>query len=239
MSEDEFRLAPMVTDWDTALAVVAHPDDVEFGAGGAVAVWTAAGRKISYLMLSHGEAGIDALPPEKAAPVREAEQRQSAAMVGVTAVEFLDHQDGVMEYGVPLRRDIALAIRRHRPDLVITFNHRECFPGGKPNSPDHRNVGQAVIDAAGDAGNRWIFPEDGLEPWGGVRYIAVASSPAPTHAVDITDTLDLAVAALSAHQTYLGALGLQDIRGPFTKVARDVGKDFGDRPAIAFELICR
>lgn len=239
MSEDEIQLEPMVTDWDTALAVVAHPDDVEFGAGGAVAAWTAAGKKISYLMLSRGEAGIAGLPPEKAAPVREAEQRESAAMVGVADIEFLDHKDGVIEYGVALRRDIALAIRRYRPELIITFNHRDCFPGGKPNTPDHRNVGLAVVDAAGDAGNQWIFPEEELEPWGGVRYIAVASSPAPTHAVDITDTLDLAVASLSAHRTYLGALGLEDIRGPFTRVAQDVGKGFGGRPAIAFELICR
>jgi LmbE family N-acetylglucosaminyl deacetylase len=159
---------PLPDDWSRALAVVAHPDDLEYGATGAVARWTAEGRIVTYLLVTRGEAGIDTIPPAECAPLREAEQRAAAEIVGVDVVEFLDHADGTIEYGPALRCDIAHAIRRHRPELVITGNHRETWPGGNLNSPDHRAVGQATIDAVADAGNRWLFPEPGLEPWSGV-----------------------------------------------------------------------
>jgi LmbE family N-acetylglucosaminyl deacetylase len=111
--------APMPEDWQRALAVVAHPDDLEYGGAAAVARWTADGRTVTYLLATRGEAGIDSLPPAECGPLREAEQRAAAAAVGVEVVEFL------VEYGVPLRRDLAAAIRRHRPELVVTTNHRE------------------------------------------------------------------------------------------------------------------
>ncbi|GAA0944016.1 PIG-L deacetylase family protein [Virgisporangium aurantiacum] len=232
-------LQPMVEDWSRALAVVAHPDDVEFGAAGAVAAWTAAGKSVAYLLLTRGEAGIDDLEPARCAEVREAEQRTSAKIVGVDDVEFGDHADGIIEYGVPLRRDITAAIRRHRPELVIGFNHHDTFPGGKRNSPDHRHVGQALLDAVGDAGNRWIFPDVGPEPWNGVRYVAFAQSPVPTHAVDITETFDLAVSSIEAHGSYLEAIGITDVRGPFTAITNAMGQNFRGGPAIALELITR
>ena len=87
----------------------------------------------------------------------------------MTTVEFLGHRDGVLEYGLPLRRDIARAIRRHRPEVLLTINHHATFEGGGVNMADHRVVGDALVDAARDAGNRWVFTElvdEGLEPWG-------------------------------------------------------------------------
>lgn len=238
-------LQPMVEDWSRALAVVAHPDDVEFGAAGAVAAWTAAGKSVAYLLLTRGEAGIDGLEPARCAEVREAEQRTSAKIVGVDEVEFGDHADGVIEYGVPLRRDIAAAIRRHRPELVIGFNHHDTFPGGKRNSPDHRHVGQALLDAVGDAGNRWIFPElleQGLLPWGGVRWTAVAGSPYPTHAEAVTgDALQRAVASLTEHRAYIVGLGEEDPHEYARKLTEEMltegGKQCGADLAVAFELV--
>lgn len=152
------QLEPMPDDWQRALAVVAHPDDLEYGCAAAVAGWTDGGREVAYLLASRGEAGIDTMEPAECAPLREREQRASAAVVGVSTVEFLDHKDGVIEYGTGLRRDIAAAIRRHRPELVITLNHRDTWGGTSWNTPDHRAVGRATLDAAADAGNRWIFP---------------------------------------------------------------------------------
>jgi LmbE family N-acetylglucosaminyl deacetylase len=198
---------PLPEDWDRALVVVAHPDDMEYGGSGAVARWTAQGREVAYLLVTRGEAGIDTMDPGECARVREAEQRAACAAVGVTAVEFLDHPDGLVEYGLPLRRDVAAAIRRHRPEMLVISNHRETWGGGALNQADHVHTGRAAIDAVRDAANRWIFPGAGGDPWDGVRSIAVSASPLATHAVDITATIDRAVASLRAHRAYLDALG--------------------------------
>lgn len=232
----------MPTDWQRGLAIVAHPDDLEYGAAGAIAAWTADGRDIAYLLVTRGEAGIDGMTPEQAAPLREREQRASAAEVGVRTVEFLDHPDGVIEYGVPLRRDLALAIRRHRPELLVTLNHHDNWGPGSWNTPDHRAVGRAALDAVADAGNRWIFPDPGgPEPWDGVRWVAVAAAPEPTHAVDISAQLDRAIASLAAHRTYLAALGddppEQQARTFHERTVAGAAERFGGRPAVSFELI--
>ncbi|MGH4015961.1 MAG: PIG-L deacetylase family protein [Pseudonocardiaceae bacterium] len=237
-------LLPMPADWKRGLAIVAHPDDLEYGAAGAIAAWTSEGREIAYLLVTRGEAGIDGIAPDRAGPLREAEQRASAAEVGVHTVEFLDHPDGVIEYGVPLRRDLTRAIRLHRPELLVTINHHDSWGPGSWNTPDHRAVGRAVLDAVADAGNRWIFPEPaGLEPWGGVRWVAVAASPHGTHAVDVSAQLDRAVASLAAHRAYLAALGdeppEQQARALLEQMADQVADRFGGRRAVSFELISR
>ena len=215
------ELPPLPDDWTRALAVAAHPDDLEYGTAGAVASWTAAGREVSYLMVTRGEAGMAGTPPETAAGVREAEERRSAAVVGVREVRFLDHRDGVVTEGLDLRRDLAREIRRARPELVVVTNHHETWGPGLWNSADHRAVGRATIDAVADAGNAWIFPElvdEGHPPWAGVRRIAVAHSPRPTHDVDVTDWREAAIASLSEQQAYLSAL---DPR-PVADQARDI-----------------
>ncbi|WP_225825756.1 PIG-L deacetylase family protein [Streptomyces naphthomycinicus] len=240
------ELQPLPDDWQRALAVVAHPDDLEYGCSAAVAGWTDAGREVSYVLATRGEAGIDTVDPAVCGPLREREQRAGAAVVGVTSVEFLDHRDGVIEYGLPLRRDIAAAIRRHRPELVVTLNHRDTWGGVAWNTPDHVAVGRATLDAAADAGNRWIFPElaeQGLEPWNGVRWVAVAGSSSPTHAVDATPGLERAVRSLLEHRTYIEALTDQDpeayVRDFMTETTTATGKRFGGRPAVAFEVFGR
>ncbi|GAA3494923.1 PIG-L family deacetylase [Streptomyces prasinosporus] len=240
------QLHPMPDDWRRALAVVAHPDDLEYGCAAAIASWTDAGREVAYVLATRGEAGIDTLEPAKCGPLREREQRASAAVVGVSTVEFLGHRDGVIEYGTALRRDVAAAIRRHRPELVITLNHRDTWGGTHWNTPDHLAVGRATLDAAGDAGNRWIFPElieQGLEPWDGVRWVAVSGSDRSTHAVDATDGMERAVRSLLEHRTYIEALTDEDpetyARGFLTRYAEETGERFGGRPAVAFELFPR
>ncbi len=132
------------------------------------------------------------VPPEEAGPLREEEERRSAGVVGVTEVEFLDHRDGVLVAGPELRRDLAGAIRRHKPELVVTgyFGPTWTPPGGSPayaNSADHRALGQSVIDAVADAGNEWIFPDLTEQPWRGVQFIAVSEMTDPPHEVDVTD----------------------------------------------------
>ena len=232
---------PMPSDWQRALAVVAHPDDLEYGSAASVARWTAEGRSVGYLLATRGEAGIDTLPPAECGPLLGLAQRAAAAEVGVEVVEFLDHPDGLLEYGLRLRRDVAAAIRRHRPELVITSNHHDRWSGGGWNMADHIALGRATIDAVRDAANRWLFPELG-ERWA-ARWVAVASSPDSTHAVDTSVYFDRGVASLAAHRAYLDALRaaghpMADA-APFlrTMAEQAAARLPGAQLAAAFELI--
>src|SRR4029077_2825669 len=96
-------MEPMPEDWERAVAVVAHPDDLEYGAAAAVARWTGQGKHVAYVLATEGEAGIEGMAPDLVGPLRVDEERRSAALVGVTDVDFLGHTDGLVEYGVPLR----------------------------------------------------------------------------------------------------------------------------------------
>lgn len=197
-------------DWQTALCVAAHPDDLEYGLAAGVARWTSQGKRITYLLVTSGEAGIDSMHPTEAGPLREQEERDGAALVGVNDITFLGMPDGSLEHGLPLRRAIAAEIRRTRPDAVLTLTHRETFPGGGLNQADHRAVGLATLDACADAGNRWLFTElmdEGLDPWPGVRLLAFAGSTEANRIVDVSESFDDGVASLEAHAQYLQALG--------------------------------
>ncbi|MGO4384110.1 PIG-L deacetylase family protein [Specibacter sp. RAF43] len=202
------ELADFPQDWQRALVIVAHPDDPEYGQAAAVAEWVAAGKEVAYLVATRGEAGIAGLPPAQSAPLRTREQENACVRVGVSDLVFLDHPDGRVQEGPALRRDFARHIRRTKPDLVLTLNHRDHWGPGRWNSADHRAVGRSVLDAVGDADNEWIFPElleEGL-PRHKVRWVAV-SSPQPTHAQPVSaGSIEKAVASLAEHRTYLAAL---------------------------------
>ncbi|HEY8302463.1 MAG TPA: PIG-L deacetylase family protein [Jatrophihabitans sp.] len=234
-------LEPLDESWSTALALVAHPDDLEYGAASAIARWTAQGKRVVYCLATSGEAGIDAIDPERSGPLREEEQRASAAVVGVDVVEFLGYPDGVIEYGLPLRRDIARAVRRHRPDVVITGNYHDSWGPGRPNQADHIAVGRAVLDGVRDAANRWVFRElldEGVPPWP-ARQILVSGSPHATHGVDVTDTFEKGIESLEAHAEYLRGLSgpMSDPREFLEAFARQTGTRIGARFGVSFEVI--
>lgn len=231
------NLEPLDENWQKALAVVAHPDDLEFGSAAAIARWTAQGKDVVYCLLTSGEAGIDGITPAECGPLREAEQIESARIVGVSHVEFLGQPDGTIEYGVALRRVIANVIRRHRPEIVITNNFRDTWDGdGILNQADHINTGRATLDAVRDAANRWIFPDDG-ERWDGVRQVWAAGSPNSRHAVDTTDTFDVGVESLKAHKAYTDGLNRDFDAEEFLEgAARPTGTHFGTKYAARFEV---
>jgi LmbE family N-acetylglucosaminyl deacetylase len=234
-------LLPAPDDWERALCIVAHPDDMEFGAAAAVARWTGEGKDVAYCMVTSGEAGIDGMHPDECRTVREAEQVESARIVGVSEVDFLRLPDGILEYGVPMRRELAAVVRRHRPDIVITGNFRDTWGGRNLNQADHIAVGRAVLDAVRDAGNRWVFPEqlgDGVEPWGGVRAVWAFGSPEATHAVETTQTFDAGVESLKAHGAYIDGLGWEnwDPREFLEGFARGAGTRLGVPFAAPFEV---
>lgn len=233
---------PLAEDWQRALVVVAHPDDMEYGGAAAIARFTGQGKQVAYTLLTSGEAGIDGLTPEDCAPLREAEQRAACAAVGVTDVEFLGFPDGTLEYGLPLRHAIAAAIRRHRPDIVITTNFRETYGGVMLNQADHIAGGRATLDAARDAGNRWVFQDlltSGLEPWAGVRQVWAAGSPDGRHAVDVTDSFEAGLASLHEHRAYLAGLGpdAPDPAEMLEGMARQAGTQLGVPMAVSMEVL--
>jgi LmbE family N-acetylglucosaminyl deacetylase len=200
-------MKPMPEDWSRAVAVVAHPDDLEYGAASAVARWTGQGKQVAYLLATRGEAGIAGMAPPVVGPLRVAEEERSAAVVGVTDVQFLDHPDGLVEYGVPLRRDLTAAFRRLRPEVVLTMSFDLTWgEDGPVNHSDHRAVGLAVLDACRDAANEWVFPEAGPR-CDTIRDAYVSAVADPNYFVDVTGTIDAGVASLREHRAYIEGLG--------------------------------
>ena len=190
---------------DQVLCIVAHPDDMEYGASAAVAAWSGAGVEVTYLLLTRGEAGM-ADAPETVGPLRAREQRRACEIVGVRDLIMLEHPDGMLEHGLPLRRDIAAVTRRVRPHLVVTANFDLEAYGGL-NQADHRAAGLAAIDGVRDASNPWVFrdlhEEQGLAAWK-TDALVIAGHPEPTHAKPVTaEHVAAAVASLQAHEAYL------------------------------------
>jgi LmbE family N-acetylglucosaminyl deacetylase len=203
----ELRMEPMPEDWQRMVAVVAHPDDLEYGAASAVARWTAQGKEVSYVLATRGEAGIAGQDPALVGPLRVQEEMRGAALVGVSRVDFLEHRDGVVEYGLPLRRDLAAAFRRLRPDVVLTMSFDLTWgESGPVNHADHRAVGLAVLDACRDAANEWVFTDAGPR-CDTIRDAWVMGTATPSHFADVTETIDAGIASLREHRAYLAGLG--------------------------------
>jgi LmbE family N-acetylglucosaminyl deacetylase len=171
-------------------------------------------------------------------PARRLEQVAACREVGVEEVAFLGLPDGLLVEGPELRAVLAEAIRRHRPEVLLSINHRDSWGGPTWNHVDHRAVGRALLDAARDAANPWIFPEAG-EAWDGVRFTAFSGSPEPTHAVDVTDTFDAGVRSLAAHRLYLEHLegDMADPDAFLRPAAEAAGERLGTPLATTFEVI--
>jgi LmbE family N-acetylglucosaminyl deacetylase len=193
------------------LVINAHPDDVDFSAAGTVAGWTDAGIKVSYCVVTDGDAGgyDPSVPRDQIPAMRRAEQTAAASVVGVSDVRFLGYPDGRVEATIGLRRDLARVIRQVRPDRVLCPTPERNYVRMPPSHPDHRAVGSAALDAVyPDARNPFTFPEllhdEGLEAWT-VREVWM-SSVSPNHYVDVTGTFDRKVAALRAHESQTGQM---------------------------------
>jgi len=235
---DTEQIPPFPDDaFRRVLCVVAHPDDVEYGTASAVAAWMARGVEVAYLLLTRGEAGMDSLAPEASGPLRTREQIAGSRAVGVSQVDFLDYPDGVLEYSLAMRRDIARSIRAYRPDAVLVGSWDVEFVAGL-NQADHRVAGLAAADAVRDAANRWVFPElisDGLEPHS-ARWLLVSGDPRPTHGVDVTgQPLERGIASLEAHAEYLAGLpGHPTARLMLSGISALQGRSMGVPNAVLF-----
>jgi LmbE family N-acetylglucosaminyl deacetylase len=221
------ELQPFPSDWNSALVLVPHPDDPEYGVAAAVAKWTASGKTVRYALASRGEAGIEGMSQEECGPLREGEQRRSAAIVGVDHVEFWDFPDSNIRNTPELRAKIAETITELAPDVIVTIYSGAEWAPGAPNQRDHMEFSNAVAHAYDSLPTppQWLF-ENG---------------PDVTHAEVIDDRCyECAVASLAAHDVYLSVL---DPHTPVLEQARkqvdmttEPRPEFGGHRTVEFIL---
>ena len=201
-------------DIQRALVIMAHPDDADFSAAGTVATWTDAGIKVTYCIVTDGDAGgfDHAVPRHEIGPIRQREQRAAAAEAGVSDVVFLGYSDGRLTVTRDLRRDIAEVIRKVRPQRVICQSPERNMVRIYASHPDHLAAGEAAMCAVyPDARNPFAYPElADLEAWS-VPEVWIAGGERSNHYVDVTDTLGRKLAALRAHESQM--VEIEDLDG--------------------------
>jgi LmbE family N-acetylglucosaminyl deacetylase len=192
------------------MVVVAHPDDAEFSSAGTIAKWAREGKEIVYVLCTSGDKGTSdpAISPASLAEVRRREQEAACRVLGVKDVVFLGYEDGVLTSTIQLRRDIVRQIRRFKPDVVICQDPTtRWYAQQYLNHPDHRAAGDAALDAVyPSARDPHVFSEllaEGLEPHK-VREIYIISRDHADVWIDISDTIDLKIAALKEHASQVG-----------------------------------
>lgn len=194
---------------ESAMAIVAHPDDIEFSCAGTLARWASAGTRIYYILCTSGEVGIaeSGMSKKKAAQIREEEQLEAAKVIGADEVVFLREPDGMLQPTMELRKKLVREIRRLRPEVVICGDPTIVWAGDSYiNHPDHRAAATAAIDATFPAaGQPNLFEE--LEQEGFYahkpRKVFVSGWSQTDYYINITDTIDKKIAALRAHKSQM------------------------------------
>ena len=187
------------------LVVSAHPDDSDFGASGTIAQWVKKGIEVAYVFCTNGDQGGEesGFTKEEMPAIRQREQREAGAAIGVTNITFLNYVDGHLEATLGLRKDLVRRIRISQPDRMVCQSPERNWDRIGASHPDHLAAGEAAIQAVyPDARNPFAFTDlledEGLQPWR-VKEVWVSAFPTPDHFVDITDTFDLKMKALHAH----------------------------------------
>jgi LmbE family N-acetylglucosaminyl deacetylase len=216
------------------MAIFAHPDDAEFLCSGTIARYVASGYRAQYVLATSGDKGSDdySATSTELAALREAEQLAAARVLGVEDVRFLRHLDGEVEVSLPFRRELALVIRQHQPDVILTFDPWQRYQ----IHPDHRAVGQTTLDAVAAARDHLYYPEqlgDEVREHR-VHNMYCFATDYPNHYVDITSTIDLKIEALLCHSSQIRSEGLAErIRAR----ARQAGQELGVEYAEAFHYL--
>ena len=196
---------PETSRIERVLCFTAHPDDIDFGAAGTVAAWTAAGVQVSYCIMTDGDAGgYDPAQREEIVRLRVAEQQRAAALVGVTDIHYLHQRDGYLEPSHEVMREVVRLIRQLRPDVVVSMHPERNWNRIQKSHPDHLAVGEAVTRAVYPAlENPFAYPElaeSGLEayklPW---LWLFAGPEERENHFVDVTEHVDSKLAAIHIH----------------------------------------
>jgi LmbE family N-acetylglucosaminyl deacetylase len=189
------------------MAIGAHPDDPDFLAGGTIARFATEGREITYVIVTNGNKGSSDrnVTSAQLVPLREAEQRRAAVVLGVAHVEFLGYEDGELEDSRQLRRDISRQIRRWKPDLIVTLNPRRTYANFPGWHRDHRTTGRVVLDCVYPLARDYLaFPElmPEYEPHK-VREVYTIQWEQPALLIDITETMDRKLEAIRCHASQI------------------------------------
>ncbi len=192
------------------LGVFAHPDDPEFFAGATFAKWVLDGADITFVIATSGDKGSadPNMTPDRLAQIREQEEREAAAVLGVRQVVFLRYRDGELFPTLELRRDITRLIRMKKPDIVVTLDPTVFWYGTRGiNHPDHRAIGAATLEAVfPTARDRLNFIElerdEGLLPHKALT-VYIAGAAQPTLTVDVSDAIETQIRSLYAHKSQI------------------------------------
>ena len=194
---------------ESAMAIHAHPDDIEFSCAGTLARWAQAGTRVSYVLCTSGDVGIAdlSLTRANAAEIREVEQRAAAEIIGAQEVVFIGEPDGTLEPTLELRKKLVREIRRFRPEVVLCGDPTIVWIGDTYiNHPDHRAAAQAALDAIFPAaGQPHLFEElstEGLTAHK-TRKVYVSGWDHTDLYVSIEDTIDKKLEALRAHKSQM------------------------------------
>jgi len=192
------------------LVILAHPDDPEFFCGATIFKWTQMGNKVDYLLMSGGEKGIneDFDDVSNIKKIRELEQRRAADILGVSKIDYLDYQDGMIFPDLEARKDIVKKVREHKPDILVTCDPTNYYVNDHYiNHPDHRAAGQIVLDAIfPGVQNKLYFPSllaQGLEPHK-IEEVWIALPKSPNITFDVTREWPTKVKALECHVSQIG-----------------------------------
>lgn len=217
------------------LVIAAHPDDPEFGCAGTIAKWADQGYEVHYLLLTSGDQGNRdrTVHPSEMAHLRETEQRAAAEVLGVRSVKFLRYPDGLLENNMDLRRRLCGLIRRYRPHIVVTIDPWRPYQ----LHPDHRAAGFGALDAVRGTHSWNLFPEqlNGAEPWR-VKEVYLFWTGAPDHWEDVSDYMDLRIAALRRHASQMRNRA-DSLEARVRQASSEVGQPLGYRYAEAFKRI--
>ena len=229
---------------ERVLVVNAHPDDSDFGAAGTIAQWVEKGIQVSYLLCTNGDQGGEnsRFTKEEMPLVRQREQREAGAAIGVTDITFLNYVDGHLEPTLTLRKDIVRQIRRVRPDRIVCQSPERNWERIGASHPDHLAAGEATIQAVyPDARNPFAFTDlldiEKLEPYR-VKEVWMMGFSHPDHFVDITDTFDRKMAALHAHVSQTSHIeNLEEMIREWGQRNADMGGLPDGRIAEAFKIV--
>lgn len=228
----------------SALAIGAHPDDVEFGAGGTLAKWASAGCVVHHLVCTDGSKGTWDPDADLVGLVaaRRDEQRAAARELGATGeVVFLDHVDGELDSSLATRSEVARWIRELRPAVVLGHDPWRRYR----LHPDHRHAGLLACEGIVAARDPHFFREHGLAPHR-PDALLLWEADAPDHVEDIDEYVDVKLRALEAHasqhESTMGATDHTELEGFRRRIrgrAAELGQPHGLRAAEVFKLIDR